>query len=83
MPGFESRQGYQSTKPSPPITQPANGKETFVNDRIRLASESDRRVDITTTGRKTGKQHRIEVGLRHLEGSRLFRVEVLGSSADA
>ncbi len=68
MPGFESRQGYQSTKPPPPFTQPANGKETLVNDRIRLTLDSDRLVDITTTGRKTGKQHRIEVGLRHLDG---------------
>ena len=39
-----------------------------MNDRIRLALDSDRLVDITTTGRKTGKQHRVEVGLRHLEG---------------
>ena len=39
-----------------------------MNDRIRLALDSDRLVDITTTGRKTGKQHRIEVGLRHLDG---------------
>ena len=39
-----------------------------MNDRIRLALDGDRLVDITTTGRKTGKQHRIEVGLRHLDG---------------
>ena len=39
-----------------------------MNDRIRLALDSDRLVDITTTGRKTGKQHRIEVALRHLDG---------------
>ena len=39
-----------------------------MNDGIRLALDSDRLVDITTTGRKTGKQHRIEVGLRHLDG---------------
>ena len=39
-----------------------------MNDRIRLALDSDRLVDITTTGRKTGGQHRIEVGLRHLDG---------------
>ena len=37
-------------------------------DRIRVALDNDRVVDITTTGRKTGKQHRIEVGLRHLDG---------------
>ena len=35
-----------------------------MNDRIRLALDSDRPVDTTTTGRKTGKQHRIEDGLR-------------------
>ncbi|MCH8849175.1 MAG: nitroreductase family deazaflavin-dependent oxidoreductase [Chloroflexi bacterium] len=39
-----------------------------MNDRIRLALDSDRLVDITTTGRNTGKQHRIEVALRHLDG---------------
>ena len=39
-----------------------------MNDRIRLALDSDRLVDITTTGRKTGRRHRIEVGLRHLDG---------------
>ena len=39
-----------------------------MNDRIRLALDSDSLVDITTTGRKTGRQHRIEVALRHLDG---------------
>lgn len=39
-----------------------------MNDRVRLALDSDRLVDITTTGRKTGKQHRIEVALGHLDG---------------
>ena len=39
-----------------------------MNDRIRLALDSDSLVDITTIGRKTGRQHRIEVALRHLDG---------------
>ena len=39
-----------------------------MNDLVRLALDSDQLVDITTTGRKTGKQHRIEVALRHVDG---------------
>ena len=39
-----------------------------MNDRIRLALDNDHLVDITTTGRKSGRLHRIEVALRHLDG---------------
>ena len=39
-----------------------------MNDRIRLALDNDLLVDITTTGQKSGRRHRIEVALRHLDG---------------
>ncbi len=39
-----------------------------MDDAARQALETDRLVDITTTGRKSGKSHRKEVRLRHLDG---------------
>ncbi len=39
-----------------------------MNPNIRNALENDRLVDITTTGRKTGKPRRKEVRLRQLDG---------------
>lgn len=39
-----------------------------MDDAARKAIETDRLVDITTTGRKSGKAHRKEVRLRHLDG---------------
>ena len=39
-----------------------------MNDLVRLALDSDQLVDITTMGRKTGQQHRLEVALRHVDG---------------
>ena len=36
---------------------------------INEAIHNDRLVDITTTGRKTGKKYRKEVRLRHVEGT--------------
>lgn len=39
-----------------------------MDDAARNAIENDRLVDITTTGRKTGRAHRKEVRLRHVDG---------------
>ncbi|MCY4624397.1 MAG: nitroreductase/quinone reductase family protein [Chloroflexi bacterium] len=39
-----------------------------MDDAARKALEADRLVDITTTGRKSGKPHRKEVRLRQLDG---------------
>ena len=39
-----------------------------MDDSIRQALENDKLVDITTTGRKSGKQHTVEVGLRQIDG---------------
>ena len=39
-----------------------------MDDDVRKAIETDRLIDITTTGRKSGKPHRREVNLRQLEG---------------
>ena len=39
-----------------------------VNEAIHQALERDTRVDITTIGRKSGRPHRVEVGLRQLDG---------------
>ncbi len=39
-----------------------------MDDAARKALETDRLVDITTTGRKSGKPHRKEVRLRQLDG---------------
>ena len=39
-----------------------------MDDSIRQALENDKLVDITTTGRKSGRQHTIEVGLRQIGG---------------
>ena len=37
-------------------------------DAITEALEADRLVDITTTGRKSGQPHRIEIGFHYLNG---------------
>lgn len=39
-----------------------------VEPRIRRALETDRTIDITTTGRTTGRPHRIEMWFHHLDG---------------
>ena len=39
-----------------------------MDDSVRQALEQDKLIDITTTGRKSGKAHRKEVNLRHLDG---------------
>jgi deazaflavin-dependent oxidoreductase (nitroreductase family) len=44
-----------------------------VDDDLRSALEDDTRVDITTTGRKTGEARRVSIALHHLDG-RLFVV---------
>ncbi len=36
---------------------------------IRQALERDRTIDITTTGRKTGRPHRIEIWFHNLDGA--------------
>jgi hypothetical protein len=36
--------------------------------RIRRALETERTIDITTTGRTTGRPHRIEIWFHNLEG---------------
>ncbi len=42
-----------------------------MDESVRTALENDSLIDITTTGRRTGQQRRIEVGVSYLEG-RLF-----------
>lgn len=42
-----------------------------MDDAVRQALDNDRLIDITTTGRKTGDAHRIEIGFRYMDG-RLF-----------
>ena len=39
-----------------------------MNDAVKEALERDNLVDITTTGRKSGRQHRVEVNLRYVDG---------------
>ena len=39
-----------------------------MDDAVRQALEQDKLIDITTTGRRSGKAHRKEVNLRHLDG---------------
>ena len=39
-----------------------------MDDLVRKAILQDNLVDITTIGRKSGKSHRIEVNLRHIDG---------------
>lgn len=41
---------------------------TMVDDRIRRALERPHRIDITTTGRRTGLPRRIELGFLNLGG---------------
>lgn len=40
-----------------------------MDDRIQHALEQDALIDITITGRKTGKQHRIEISFHYFDGS--------------
>ena len=42
-----------------------------MNDEIRNALESDRTIDITTTGRKTGQPRRLEMWFHNVDG-RIF-----------
>lgn len=46
-----------------------------MDKNITRALETDRLVDITTTGRKTGQPHRIEIWLHYFEG----RIYLCGS----
>ena len=39
-----------------------------MDDAVRKALEHDKLIDITTTGRKSGRPHRKEVNLRQLNG---------------
>ena len=39
-----------------------------MDEEITKALESDRLIDITTTGRKSGDQRRIEIGFTYLDG---------------
>ena len=39
-----------------------------MDDNIKRALQDDTLVDITTTGRKSGKQHTVEVGQRQIDG---------------
>ncbi len=39
-----------------------------MDDAVRRALESDLYVDITTTGRKSGRTHRVEVTCRYVDG---------------
>lgn len=49
-----------------------------MDDRIRQALEQGRTIDITTTGRKTGAQRRIEIWFHNLDG-RIFITGLPGS----
>jgi deazaflavin-dependent oxidoreductase (nitroreductase family) len=49
-------------------SKPATGDKHTMDDDIRQALENDRLIDITTTGRKSGKPHKKEVNLRQLDG---------------
>ena len=40
-----------------------------MDDEVRQALEKDRLIDITTTGRKSGKSHKKEVNLRQIDGT--------------
>jgi deazaflavin-dependent oxidoreductase (nitroreductase family) len=40
-----------------------------MNRAIERALETDRLVDITTTGARTGRQHRIEIAFHNLDGA--------------
>ena len=42
-----------------------------MDDKIKLALVQDQVIDITTTGRKSGEKHRIEIWFHNLDG-RLF-----------
>ena len=39
-----------------------------MDEKIKRALETDRLIDITTTGRKTGQPHRIEIWLHYFKG---------------
>ena len=39
-----------------------------MNDAIRRALQTDRLIDITTTGRQSGEPRRIEIGVYYLDG---------------
>jgi hypothetical protein len=39
-----------------------------MDDGVRRALEGDRTVDITTTGRRSGRPRRIEIWVHHLDG---------------
>jgi len=39
-----------------------------MDDTIKKALDTDRLIDITTIGRKTGQPHRIEIGFHRVEG---------------
>ncbi len=39
-----------------------------MNEAVRRALQTDRTIDITTTGRRSGEPHRIEIWFHHVEG---------------
>src|SRR6266851_3143574 len=50
-------------KPAPPL-----GVQEDMDEAIRQALELDRTIDITTTGRKSGRPQRIEIWFHNLDG---------------
>lgn len=52
-----------------------------MNEEIDRALKNDRVIDITTKGRKTGKQHRTEIWLHHL-GDEFFLTGTPGRKRD-
>jgi deazaflavin-dependent oxidoreductase (nitroreductase family) len=40
-----------------------------MDQRIQEQLQQGGRIDITTTGRKSGKTHRIEIGFQHIDGT--------------
>jgi len=52
-------------------TRPQTERMTLLNDEVRSALETDRTIDITTTGAKSGEPRRIEIWFHNVDG-RLF-----------
>jgi hypothetical protein len=44
-------------------------EEAMMNQQIREQLLTGQRVDITTTGRRSGRQHRIEIGFQNIGGT--------------
>jgi deazaflavin-dependent oxidoreductase (nitroreductase family) len=54
-----------------PAIATQNKGELPMDEKVKLALAQDQVIDITTTGRKSGEKHRIEIWFHNLDG-RLF-----------